>query len=147
MQRVIIRHKPPSRGWLPLQITVAGRSIEIDASDVPNNPVQDLIEAIDRAASGLESRVWWHLEPDGCFMYFTPVSNLVQFRLEFAPDSKRGASQTVFAIQGSRAEMLLPFWRFLREFQSHSYTEPDWPAVNYERILVIKEKIQAVQVG
>jgi len=142
MPSIKVQHEPPSHGWLRLQLDVAGHSVSIDASDVPNNPVQELVEALDQAASGTESCVWWHLEPDGYFMHFTPTEKEIELRLHFAPRSERSRSQEVFAVRGSRAEVLLPFWRFLREFQSHSYVEPQWPAVNYDRILAIKAVIE-----
>jgi len=141
MQHISIRHKPPSHGWLQLELSVEGQSVGIDASGVPNNPIQELVEALEYAASGSESRVWWHLEPDGYFMHFIPVGKEIEFRLEFAPRSERSRSRAILSFQGGRAEVLLPFWRFLREFQSHSYVEPHWPSVSYERILAIKAAI------
>jgi len=141
MQRISLQHEPPSHGWVRLQLCVEGRNVGIDASDVPNNPIQELVEAIESTASGRESCVWWHLEPDGYFMYFTPIGKEVELRLEFAPSSERNRSQAILSFRGSRAEVLLPFWRFLREFQSRSYVEPHWPSVNYERIHAIKEAI------
>ena len=137
MQRIRFRHEPPSNGWLPLQLDALGQSVRIDASDVPNNPVQELVEALDMAASGTPSYVWWHLEPDGYFMHFMPIKEEVEFKLHFAPGSERSRSQEVLSTTGSQVEILLPFWRFLREFQSHSYAEPHWTTVNYDRILAI----------
>ena len=141
MQRISLRHEPPSHGWLQLQLDVEGRTVGIDASDVPNNPIQELVEAIERAATGEKSCVWWHLEPDGYFMHFAPAEKEIELRLEFAPRSERSRSQAILSFQGGRAEVLLPFWRFLREFQSHSYAEPHWPGVNYDRLLAIKAAI------
>ena len=144
MQRIRVQHEPPSHGWLPILLEASGHSVTIDASDVPNNPIQELIEAIDQAASGAQSCVWWHLEPDGYFMQFTPSRDEIEFKLSFSPNSAHSQSKEVLSVRGSRAEVLLPFWRFLREFQSHSYAEPHWPAVNYERLLVIKASIGGV---
>jgi len=43
---VTVTCEPPEHGRLSLRLTVLGRVIEIDASDVPHNPVQDLAIAL-----------------------------------------------------------------------------------------------------
>ena len=143
MPPIHIHCEPPSHGWLTLQLRVGDRCIEIDASDVPNNPVQDLADALDLAARGLRGQVWWNLEPDGYFMSFEPVGDALRFQLDFAPCSERRSATTVLAFQGARSETLLPFWRFLRAFQSRAYAASDWPAVNYERLPAIKTNLDA----
>lgn len=141
MNNLRIHHEPPSHGWLPLRLAVGNRTIEIDASDVPNNPIQDLIEALGRAASGSEACVWWHLEPDGYFMHFKPIGSTVMLDLEFAPDSARSQASSVLSLLGDPAEVLLPFWRFIRAFQSHAYKTPHWPEVNYDQLIAIRQRI------
>jgi len=141
MQRIRIQHTPPSHGWVSLRLSVGDQSVAIDASDVPNNPIQDLVDAIDLVACGVHSQVWWHLEPDGYFMRFEPIGNDVLFRLDFAPRSERRLAEPVLSLRGSRAEVLLPFFRFLREFQSHAYREPHWPEVHYERLFAVKAQL------
>lgn len=145
MQRIDIRYQPPSNGWLTLRLSAEGRSIEIDASDVPNNPIQALVDALDSAAAGTPSRVWWNQEPSGYLMSFVPLGsefgNEMEFRLEFSHHGEHSPSHVALALRGGRSEVLLPFWRFLREFQSHAYAEPHWPSVNYERLLLIKARI------
>jgi hypothetical protein len=141
VQRIKIRHQSPTHGWLLLRLSVEDHSVQIDASDVPNNPIQDLIEAVEQAATGTESIVWWHLEPHGYFMHFTPVGHEIEFRLEYAPRSDKSRSQAVLSVQSGRTEILLPFWRFLRDFQSRAYSEPHWPEVNFERLTAIKAAI------
>jgi hypothetical protein len=139
--RIRIQHTPPSHGWLSLQLSVGDRHVSIDASDVPNNPVQELVDALDLAASGASAQVWWHLEPDGWFMSFEPDGDDVRLQLDFAPHSERSRAQPALRLRGPRAEILLPFWRFLRDFQSRAYPEPHWPAVDYRRMPAIKNRL------
>ncbi|WP_170860257.1 hypothetical protein [Duganella sp. CF458] len=141
MKRIQVRHEAPSNGWLPIRLTVSGREIVIVASDVPNNPVQELLETLESAARGSEASVWWHLEPDGYYLRFFPIGGEIKLVLEFAAESKACCVEDVLSIQGTRAEVLLPFWRFLREFQSYDYSEPDWPSVDYRRIAAVREAI------
>jgi hypothetical protein len=126
---------------MTLSLCVGEQHIEFVASDVPNNPIQELADALDLAVRGIHAQVWWHLEPDGYFMRFAPVGDEVLFQLDFASCSERKCATPVLTLRGSRAEVLLPFWRFLREFQSHAYTAPHWPSVRYEHLLAIKAKL------
>jgi hypothetical protein len=143
MPLIGLQYDPPSHGWLTLCLTAGDKTIEIDASDVPNNPLQELIAALEAAASGAESSVWWHLEPDGYFMNFKPMGSEIQFSLEFATRSERHLSESIVSVSGSKAEVLLPFWRFLRDFQSRTYQEPNWPILDFSRMQVIKAGIGA----
>lgn len=145
-----MRYQPPRHGWLTVALTVGEQTVQIDASDVPNNPVADLLDALDLASNGVASTVWWNLEPDGYSMYFTPDGNQVDFRLDFAPGSQRERARTVAHTSGSSAHVLLPFWRFVRSFQSRDFTEPHWPMADFARIDLVRATIdrsRAPQVG
>ncbi|NHZ61371.1 hypothetical protein [Massilia genomosp. 1] len=137
-----MRNHPPKHGWIGVSVTIGAQVVEIDASDVPNNPVADLLDALDLAAHGLPSRVWWHLEPDGYFMCFTPAGDQVHFRIDFAPDSDAARAYMVVQTVGSRAHVLLPFWRFVRNFHACAYTEPHWPRADFSRIDVVEARIK-----
>ena len=143
MPLIEIQYDQPSHGWLTLRLTVGSRTVEIDASDVPNNPVQELVAALEAAAEGSESSVWWHLEPDGYFANFEPVGSEVRFNLAFAKRSDRRNVAPIVSVTGSKAEILLPFWRFLRDFESRPHQEPDWPHVDFSRLQAIKTSIGA----
>jgi hypothetical protein len=141
MSHIELKYEPPSSGWLRLHLNVDGKIFEIDASNVPNNPIHDLAEAIEKAAQGHPSFVWWHLEPDGYFMHFVPVGDKIDFRLDYAPNSDRFGVRPVASAQDEREKILILFWRFLRSFQSHQYNKPDWTATDATRMQAIKAKI------
>ena len=113
----------------------------MDDSDVPNNPVQELINALDNVANGREATVWWNLERDGYFMHFEPTNGRIDFCLEFSSNSDFHHGHPVVTAQGTAAEVLLPFWRFLRDFQSYGYQEIHWLGVCYQRVSIIKDNI------
>lgn len=141
MKRISISHQPPSHGWLTLQLMVDGQIVEIDASYTPNNPVQELISALYSAAGGAAATVWFHLEPDGYYVNFEPIGDNIRFELDYAAESERSRSSNIFAIESSREDILFPFWRFLRDFQSRGYPEQDWPEVDYRDMDSIKKQI------
>jgi hypothetical protein len=139
---ITITYQPPQHGWLLLQLTVNDQVVEIDASDVPHNPVEGLICALASSAQGTPASVWWHSEPDGYFLNFNPTGGDVELSVDFAFDSNRARAQTVLKAKGSREQILMPFWRFLRQFQSHGYSEPHWPQTDYSAMDVIKADIR-----
>jgi hypothetical protein len=137
-----IDYEAPQHGWLPLRLWSPEKVIAIDASDVPNNPVQELINALDRVSDGMEAAVWFNLEPAGYFLHFKRDNDQVSLRLDYAADGKKHLAASVFALEGSALDVLMPFWRFLRKFESHGYQEPHWPGVDYTRLPFIKARLR-----
>jgi len=58
----------PEHGWLPIKIAFNDFSLEFEASDVPANPIDQLISSLISVTKGLKAEVWWHLEP--AYYYF-----------------------------------------------------------------------------
>ncbi len=142
MRTIRLSHEAPSHGWLTLQLVASGHNIEIDTSYVPNNPVQELISAIHSAAGGVMASVWFNLEPDGYYLHLEPIGDRIRLRLDYAPESERSRSRKVMELEGERRGILLPLWRFVRDFQSRGYAEPHWPDVDYRDVDAIKARIE-----
>ncbi len=132
---------PPHNGWLLVTLTVNGHAIEIDASDVPNNPVEQLARALALCTQGEPAQVWWNMEPDGYFTCFTPHGDDVELRIDFAFASDKKRAQNVVTVSGKRAEVLMPFWKFTKQFQSRGFAEPHWPATDYGDLEAVKKRI------
>ncbi|MFI8619170.1 hypothetical protein ACIGHN_27090 [Acidovorax sp. NPDC077693] len=122
----------PKHGWVEVHLSIGGKSIEFVASDVPNNPMQQLVDALALSSRGLEATVWWHLEPDGYYFKFSPLQSQVQLECTFAAASKNSSESEVASVVGSREGVLLPIWRALRFFQSLCHDARDWPPVSFE---------------
>lgn len=91
--------------------------------------------------------MWCHLEPDGYFLRFEPDGERIGLRLDFAPDSNRALARNVLAIDGTPREILLPFWRFLRRFQSSAPHAPHWPDIDDRDLDVIADRLRHPQSG
>jgi hypothetical protein len=140
--RIRIAFSPPEHGWLRLSLDVDGTHVDIDASDVPNNPIQQLVDAMDATTRGHAALVWLNLEPDGYFLHFEPAGDRVRLRLDFASESLAANSRTIVTLECSKSEALLPLWRFVRKFQSCGYREPHWPDVDYHALDDIERRIK-----
>ena len=60
---IAVTYEPPKHGWVKVRVTIADQELEIDASDVPNNPVQEMAIAVRETSEGRNAPVWWYLEP------------------------------------------------------------------------------------
>jgi hypothetical protein len=141
MRRIQITYEAPTHGWLPIRFVIDGETIDIIASNVSNDPVQGLVEALDAVARGYETHVFWPLEPGGYFFFFAPIEDRVQLRVRFA-ENDDVRSKPVLSIEGDRSEILLPLWRFIRNFQSHGYPKPHWPTIDGRHMASIKAALR-----
>jgi len=134
----------PQHGWLPILLTYGDFRLEMDVSDVPVNSVDLLVHSLSRVIDGLESDVWWHLEPASYTFSFSPKEmDKFSFGVSFLDGSVGDEkSQHIFECTGSRDEIILPFWRAVMEFASHSYTEPEWPAIDELALTRLTTKIR-----
>jgi hypothetical protein len=120
----------PHHGWLPLKITAGEFQLDVEISDIPKNPVDDLVSGLEAAFGGLDFEVWFHLEPASYYLRFIPLaSNKIGIFIEFSErdTQQKNKRRTVFETEGERDDVLVPFWRAVKEFASHSYKEPAWP--------------------
>ena len=142
MALVSLKFGQPKSGWVEVHLSIGVKAIEFVGSDVPNNPLQQLIDALALSSRGLEASVWWHLEPDGYYFKFTPSGSDVELQVLFAPESKESAQSEVARVVGSKGSVLLPIWRALRSFSSLNPDEEDLPLVSVEGLERIRELLR-----
>jgi hypothetical protein len=129
-------------GWLSLHVKAGSVELEFSGSDVPNNPVQELIDALANAAAGVDGAVWWHLEPDGYYFQFSPMQDNVRLQVFYESFQQQTKQKTeVASVISSKQQVLLPIWRALRKLETTQLAEPHWPPVDFSRITAIKESL------
>ena len=132
----------PTHGWLPVRIELGKTITEFVASDVPNNPVEELCDAITSTASGNEGTVWWNLEPDGYFLELSNAQEQVRLRLLYAKNSAENGTVEAASAIGSKSEVLMPLWRALRQFESLHIQEPHWPPTRLVGLGELRDALQ-----
>jgi len=114
-------------GWLPITITTPKASIDIDASDVPIDPIGELIKAVENSCIyGQKSEAWLHLEPHFYKISFTPESNQVKLSVSFieirqsitSPGNEEKREREDLSYSCHQQKLLTAFWRGLKEFSS-----------------------------
>jgi hypothetical protein len=121
----------PRNGWLPTRLLVGEKSLDFSASRVPNNPVQELIDALDKLENEQAASVWWNLEPDGYFFAFSVMHGNIHFIVSYAHDGKKQNAISQADLIGTKEDILTPLWRGLRNLESLNIQESHWREVNY----------------
>lgn len=134
----------PEHGWLLCKLDLGNKTIEIDASDVPNNPIENLIECFWKCCRGDSCEVWWHLEPAGYYFQFKPVQSKIDFKVLYSPNSSTTSKTVIFEKVLDMKAFLLMLWRSIKKFSSYNIVEPHWPPTDMSEMERIKVKIEEV---
>ncbi|GMV31195.1 MAG: hypothetical protein AMXMBFR59_33200 [Rhodanobacteraceae bacterium] len=146
MTVVSLRFSPPRAGWMAVRLAVDESVLKFDVSDVPNNVIEELFDAVAATAAGRGGTVWWHDEPAGYWLELaTADDDRVRLRLWHREYEADRPGRELLDITGCRRELLLPLWRGLRQFASYSCEASDWTASFVEdfplRILRLRDAI------
>ena len=125
-----VRFDPPTVGSLPVTLTASGDSLSFIASYTPYDSLSDLVTALIAIVltDSVDSSVCWNTEPvEYEFRFGTDASDITLHVIHW-PNSTRARenSQSVFTVRGSRMEIVLPFWRALRQLESQATTRWEW---------------------
>ena len=137
----------PEHGWVNIKISHNEIEIEFESSDVPNNPILELILAIESTLNGIDASVWWHLEPGGYYFKFTILGSELALEVLYSTNSVESQAQSVLVVNGSYYELLIPFWRALRKFETANYNEPHWPTVEFSSLEPIELRLKQLKAG
>jgi hypothetical protein len=127
---------------LPIKLKTTDQEISFIASNIPYNSLSELVYALIAILTykQLTVNVRWSTEPieyEFCFSVKNKDASLV---INEYPDSRRkqGTEKIKFSISGSPIDIVLPFWRTLRDFQSHPNELSSWirffPAEQMKRL-------------
>jgi len=132
--KLTLKFHVQENGWLPIDISVGDTKVEIDASDVPREPISELIEAIEKCfLNNTESEAWLHLEPHYYKWSFIPSGEEVKIKIYFVKVGYNENKETLkLEYTGSYRELLLTLWRSIKEYISRQE--------GYEKALYLVEK-------
>lgn len=118
----------PQSGWMSLSLKAGEESLVMAASYAPYDSLRDLIESLSALLTGSEGMtVRWNCEPEEFDFRMTArgAGEGVEFEvIRYANHRRKQADRRiVFALQGSKLEICLPFWRTLRDLQRRVSTD------------------------
>ena len=144
IQKIKLRLGKPQNGWLPVQFKADNFEVSFEASDVPVDPIDQLCDALALALKGIDSEVWWHLEPAGYYFSFSSHDKILD--LKIYSDVGQGSKRKLeYEINGNFEAILLPIYRGLKEFTSINNSEPHWPSISIEKSERLTKLIQHIK--
>jgi hypothetical protein len=119
----------PEHGWLPVDIHYRNFHLDFDASDVLNDPIEELYNLATKLQDNELRRITWWLEPRAYFFDFTRKGQLIDLTIVETDDFNRDSAEKkeLITITGSDKEVIEPFRIALRNFFSQTYEEKHWP--------------------
>ncbi|TJZ51827.1 hypothetical protein FAZ15_19970 [Sphingobacterium olei] len=126
---VLIALGIPEHGWLPVEIHHRDFHLEFAASDVLNDPIEELYNTVTNLQDNELRRTTWWLEPAAYFFDFERAGQSIVLTIIETQDLHGGSANNtlLLTIKGTDKEILEPFRIVLRQFCSQSYEENHWP--------------------
>jgi hypothetical protein len=119
----------PEHGWLPVKIAFNEFRLAFEASDVPANPMNQLISSLRSVIKGIETEVWLHLEPEGYYLKLEKFSNDYTLTISFAK-SEDSDRETIFKVNGSYDSLIMPIYRAIKKLAAQKYDPQDWATID-----------------
>ena len=102
----------PVHGWLPVTMQFNGKELELDVSDVPVEPIGELVSALLDISESRSKKITWFLEPVECDLAFVVIGDFTTLEVSLNDKS------LVYSIEMETNVMLLTLWRALRKFET-----------------------------
>jgi hypothetical protein len=129
----------PEHGWLSVNILTNELNLSFESSDVPTNPIEQLISSLILLSNGVAEppTVSWHLEPSYYHFDFRETNDLITLEIS---TSEQATSK--YELTGTFTEIIYPIYRELRKFGSAEHQEPHWPNISRTRYEELKKAVK-----
>lgn len=136
---ISINFGKPQHGWLPVNFSYGEFRLDLDASDVLNDPVVELYDSLIRLSKGKTGQITWWLEPFTYFFHFERAHETYRLTISEANDIE-AEREVIKVITGNYKQMIEPFKKALLDFCSFTYNEHDWPySIDKNKLQQLKE--------
>ena len=119
----------PKHGWLPVDFHYKDFHLDFAASDVLNDPTEELFNAVTELQDNEVKRTTWWLEPASYFFDFERKGQSIVLTIIETDDlnDESAANRQLIKITGDNNEIFVPFRNALKQFSSQTYEENHWP--------------------
>jgi hypothetical protein len=128
--RFHVRFKKPIADGLPIKLQTGDAILSFIASHTPYDSLSELVVALITVAASkyVHALVRWSTEPIAYEFHFAGDSSAITLTVLRYPSHsrQRDRRQIVFAVSGQRSDIVLPFWRALRQIESQRITVEQW---------------------
>ncbi len=119
----------PEHGWLPVDFHYNDFHLDFAASDVLNDPIEELYRAVTNLRDNEVKRTTWWLEPGAYFFDFERKGQIITLTIIETEDllDETAENKELISITGDEKGIIDPFRIVLRQFTSQTYEEKHWP--------------------
>ncbi|MBP7808149.1 MAG: hypothetical protein KA163_02540 [Bacteroidia bacterium] len=121
----------PEHGWLPVDLNFGDYNINFDASDVLNDPVNELCETILGLQNNKSGEITWWLEPGAYFFLLEKKDQSFTLTIsetdDLHPDHGEIDRKLIKTITGDYKQIVTPFKSAIKQFCAQVYEEKHWP--------------------
>jgi len=124
----------PEHGWLPVVFRYKDFQIDFDASNVLNDPIEELMDVTMKLQDNEVKRITWWLEAPAYFFDITKNKNNFRLSISYSDDlfDKVTEPQLLHTIKGSEDEIIEPLRLALKHFEMLTYEKRHWYVDNDE---------------
>lgn len=128
-QSISIELGTPEHGWLPVDFHYKDFHLDFAASDVLNDPTEELYYAVTKLQDNEVRRTTWWLEPGAYFFDFERKGQVYTLTIIETDDlhDETAENKQLMKITGEEDLVIKPFRIVLRQFSSQTYEENHWP--------------------
>jgi hypothetical protein len=115
----------PESGWLRVELAFGDQQYFFYPSHAPYDSVTELVNALLKTLDGYDKAVVrWNDEPVKHEFVFEPKGKQIDFRVYIINEiTDRKDREQVFTFNGSRYDVIWPFWKALRDMESRQGKE------------------------
>jgi hypothetical protein len=134
---IAINFGTPEHGWLPVDLSYLDYKINIDASDIHRNSLEQICDALLNLNADKKTNVTWFLEPaEIVFEFEKKATNYFLNIYECAEDENK-PWELKKTISGGFAEIILPFIKSVTTFYLQPHGE-HWPNIDKNKLTRLK---------
>jgi hypothetical protein len=119
----------PKHGWLPVKFQDQDFQLDFDASDVLNDPIEELYDAITKIQDNECRQITWWLEPGAYFFDIEKQGRNITLIIRETVDlhNDKAEKEVIHTISGDDSRIIKPLQDALKTFCSFPYDEDQWP--------------------
>ncbi|UWX53726.1 hypothetical protein NYZ99_11260 [Maribacter litopenaei] len=133
MSKLELTFGMPNSGWLPTKLKTSDIALTFNASNIPENPIDQLCESLILALNGIETEMNWDLEPESYIFGLKPSGKEIDFNILKSGGLTKKRT-LIYKLNGDFQSVILPMYRSLKKFNSLEYKKTDWTKIDQTKL-------------
>ena len=136
----------PIAGWLPCLLRIGDFKLETTLSNIPSDPMAAMLNTLIQLHKGINitDRIIWHEEPTCHYLQFSKVE--LGYSLQISKSDKYdGPASLVYEFTGTYNQLILPFYRALKAFNTLDLSQTGWLELKKGRVAELTQWVKEMK--